>query len=172
MKSAGVLLALVVALALQTTIAGLTLKGATAVNLVLVAVIYVALAFGPVAGLLAGSAGGLAQDALAGGIVGIGGLTKTLVGFLVGVMGTQFIVTQPFPRFVTFIGGTVLHELCFHALYAMAETRPFAVHMPAVLTQAVVNGLVGTLAFQVAERTPELLQRRDARRASFGRRRY
>ena len=43
----GVLIALAGALALQTTLAGLTIGGATAVNLVLVAVIYVALAFGP-----------------------------------------------------------------------------------------------------------------------------
>ena len=66
MRTIGVLIALAGALALQTTLTGLTIAGATAVNLVLVAVIYVALAFGPVAGLLAGSAGGLVQDALAG----------------------------------------------------------------------------------------------------------
>ena len=169
MRAAGVLVALTVALALQTTIAGLTLKGATAVNLVLVAVVYAALAFGPVTGLLAGTAGGLAQDALAGGIVGIGGLTKTLVGFVVGVFGTQFIVSQPLPRFVMFLGATVVHELCFHALYALAESRPFAPQFTAVFTQAVVNGVVGTMAFQIVERGPELLQRR---RASYGRRRY
>ena len=171
MRAAGVLLALAVALALQSTIAGLTLQGATAVNLVLVAVVYVALAFGPVTGLLAGTAGGLAQDALAGGVVGIGGLTKTLVGFLVGVLGTQFIVAQPLPRLVTFLGATVVHELCFHALYALVEGRPFAIDWWAVWKQAAVNSLVGTLAFAVVERGPELLQRRDGR-ASYGRRRY
>lgn len=172
MKAAGVLMALAIALALQSTIAGLTLKGATSVNLVLVAVVYVALAFGPVTGLLAGTAGGLAQDALAGGVVGIGGLTKTLIGFMVGVLGTQFIVAQPFPRLVTFVTATVVHELVFHALYALAESRPFSVQMSAMFTQALVNGLVGMLAFQVVERGPELLQRRAARRASFSRRRY
>ena len=72
----------------------------------LVAVIYVALAFGPVAGLMAGTAGGLVQDALAGGIVGVGGFSKTLVGFLVGLLGAQFIVAQSLPRFVMFVAGT------------------------------------------------------------------
>jgi rod shape-determining protein MreD len=172
MKIAGVLVALAVALALQTTIAGLTLQGATAVNLVLVAVIFAALAFGPVTGLLAGTAGGLVQDALAGGIVGIGGLTKTLVGFMVGVIGTQFIVSQWLPRLVTFIGATLVHELCFQALYALVESRPFAMNWWSAGTQAFVNGLVGTMAFVVAEHGPDLLQRRAARRASYGRRRY
>ena len=46
MRLVGVIVALAGALALQTTLAGLTIGGATAVNLVLVAVIYVALAFG------------------------------------------------------------------------------------------------------------------------------
>ncbi len=89
----------------------------------LVAVIYVALAFGPVAGLLAGSTGGLVQDALAGGIVGVGGFSKTLVGFLVGLLGAQFIVAQSLPRLVMFVSGTLVHELCYQALYALVETR-------------------------------------------------
>ena len=76
------------------------------VNLVVVAVVYVALMYGPVTGMMAGTAGGLAQDALAGGIVGIGSLSKTIVGFLAGLLGAQFIVAQPFPRLVMFISAT------------------------------------------------------------------
>ncbi len=53
---------------------------------------------------MAGTVGGLVQDALAGGIVGVGGFSKTLVGFLVGLLGAQFIVAQSLPRFVMFVG--------------------------------------------------------------------
>jgi len=172
MRTVGVLLALAIALAVQTTLAGLRIGGATAVNLVLVAVVYAALAFGPVTGLLAGCAGGILQDALAGGIVGIGGIAKTLVGFLVGVLGAHFIVSQPLPRFVMFVGATVLHEVCFQALYALAETRAFSINYSAVITQALVNALVGIIAFQIVELTPGLMQRRQARGASLSRRRY
>ena len=100
-----VLLALFAALALQTSLSGLTMSGARTVNLVVVAVVYVALVFGPVTGMMAGTAGGLAQDALAGGIVGVGSLSKTIVGFLAGLLGAQFIVAQPLPRFVMFVVG-------------------------------------------------------------------
>jgi len=172
MRTAGVLLALAGALALQTTLAGLTIGGATAVNLVLVAVIYVALAFGPVTGLLAGSAGGLVQDALAGGIIGIGGFSKTLVGFVVGVLGAQFIVAQALPRLVMFVSGTIMHELCYQALYALMESRAFRMPWSAALTQAAVNGLLGILAFQIVESGPGLVQRRRARGATLSRRRY
>ena len=173
MKAAGVLLALAVALVLQTTLAGMSLQGATVVNLVLVAIVYVALAFGAVTGMLAGTAGGLIQDALAGGIIGLGSMSKTLVGFVVGVLGAQFIVTHTLPRFVMFVGATFLHELSFQGLQALVEMRPFGLDYSATLTQAAVNGLVGILAFQLVELTPGMLERRRARGgASWSRRRY
>jgi rod shape-determining protein MreD len=171
MRTAGVLAALALALLLQTTLAGMSMAGGTRINLVLIAIVYVALAFGAVTGLLAGTAGGLAQDALAGGIVGIGGLSKTVVGFLVGVLGAQFIVSQPLPRFVMFVGATFVHEVCFQALYALVESRAFTVHYSATLIQAVVNGAVGIAAFLLVEQGPDLLQRRQSR-AAFSRRRY
>jgi rod shape-determining protein MreD len=172
MKAAGVILALAGALALQTTLAGLTIGGGTAVNLVLVAVVFVALSFGPVAGLLAGSAGGLVQDALAGGVVGIGGLAKTIVGFGVGVLGAQFIVSQPVPRLVMFVSATIVHELCFQALYALVEARTFSLRWVPLLMQAMINGLVGIIAFTIVESGPGMLQRREARRNTISRRRF
>lgn len=172
MRTVGVLAALAVAIVLQATLSGMWMSAGTRVNFVLVAVVYVALAFGAVTGLLAGTAGGLAQDALAGGLVGVGGLSKTLVGFFVGVLGAQFIVSQPIPRFVMFVGATVAHELIFQALYALVESRAFTVQYSALLIQALVNATVGVLAFEVVEGAPGILQRRHSRGTVFGRRRY
>lgn len=172
MKAAGVLAALGVALLLQTTLAGLTMTGAALVNLVLIAVVYVALAHGAVTGLLAGAAGGIVQDALAGGVIGVGGLTKTIVGFFVGVLGAQFIVSQPLPRFVMFVAATVVHEFCFQALSAVVESRGVTMHYSTMVTQAAVNGAIGILAFQLIEGAPGLVQRRHSRRSDLGRRRF
>ena len=167
MKTVGVLLALVAALALQTTISGLTMGGARMVNLVVVAVVYIALMFGPGMGLLAGTVGGLLQDALAGGIVGIGSLAKTLVGFFSGLLGTHFIVAHPVPRFVMFVGATAVHEVCFQGLYALVEARAFRLHYGPLLTHAAINATVGLAVFFVVERGPRLLQRRRARRGRY-----
>jgi rod shape-determining protein MreD len=172
MRALGILIALVVALALQTVLAGLAIGGTLAVNLVLVVVVYTGLAFGPGAGLAAGTVGGLMQDRLAGGIVGIGGLSKTIVGFLVGVLGAQFIVTQAIPRFVIFAAGTIVHELCFQALHALIETRAVRIAWSQTLIQAGVNAVIGVLAFQIVERGPGIVQRRRARGTSLGSRRY
>jgi rod shape-determining protein MreD len=172
MRTAAVLAALAIALVLQATLAGLSMAAGTRVNLVLVAVVYVALAFGPVTGLLAGTFGGLAQDAIAGGIVGAGSLSKTIVGFFVGVLGAQFIVSTPVPRFLMFVGASFAHELIFQALYALVESRGFRMQYSAAVVQAFVNGAVGIAAFLLVERAPEMFQRGNFRRSSSSRRRY
>ena len=53
-------------------------------DFVLVGVVFAALQSGAVAGMLAGTIGGLLLDVLSGGVVGLGGLVKTLVGCAAG----------------------------------------------------------------------------------------
>jgi rod shape-determining protein MreD len=165
MKAAGVVLATALALALQTTLARFVIGGTVAVDLVLVVVVYAALTSGPVTGLLTGTFAGLAQDALSTGVIGIGGLAKTLVGFAAGIIGTQFIVAQPLPRFVVFFGATILHAVVFIGLYVVLDLRPFNTPYAAVLGQAVGNAAVGVVAFQLAELLPGAVERRRAARS-------
>jgi rod shape-determining protein MreD len=161
-RAAGVILAVVAALAVQTTLARFIFRGAIAVDLVLVAVVYVALTSGPGTGLLAGTFAGLVQDALSSRLIGIGGLAKTIVGFLAGVIGTQFIVSQPLPRFVVFFGASILHAIVFMGLYVLLELRHFDAPYTAVAGQAAANAVVGVLAFQVVELLPGAVERRRA----------
>lgn len=172
MKIPIVIATLAAALFLQSTIAGMSFAAGTRVNLVLVAVIYVALAYGAVTGMLGGCAAGLVQDAIAGTIVGIGGLSKTIVGFFVGVLGAQFIVSTPVPRFLMFFGASMVHELCFQALSALVESRGMRLQLSGALIQALVNAAVGITAFLLVERGPEMMQRDNWRRSSSVRRRY
>ena len=162
MKAAGVILAVVAALALQTTLARFVVRGAIAIDLVLVAVVFVALTSGPAAGLLAGAIAGLVQDALSSGLIGIGGLANTIVGFLAGVIGTQFIVSQPLPRFVVFFGATIVHAVVFMGLYTVLDRIHFGNPTAGVVAQATANALVGVVAFQVVELLPGAVERRRA----------
>jgi rod shape-determining protein MreD len=170
MRIAGIAAALVVALAFQTTLAHLLSGTGVSVDLVLVLVVYTSLLTGPTAGLLLGSAAGLAQDALSGGVVGVGGFAKSLVGFVVGLLGTRFIVANSLPRFVVFFVGSVAHGLVFFGLYWLIDPPGLGWPYTEALLQAAMNGLVGVCAFVVAERGPEMLSRRRARRAYVGRR--
>ena len=162
MKAAGVILAVVAALALQTTLARFVVRGTIAIDLVLVAVVFVALTSGPAAGLLAGAIAGLVQDALSSGLIGIGGLANTIVGFLAGVIGTQFIVSQPLPRFVVFFGATVVHAAVFMGLNTVLDRMHFGNPTAAVVGQSAANALVGVVAFQLVELLPGAVERRRA----------
>jgi rod shape-determining protein MreD len=156
-KAVAVVVATALALALQTTLAG-----TNAVDFVLVVVVYAALTSGPVTGLLTGTFAGLVQDVLANGVIGIGGLAKTIVGFLAGIIGTQFIVAQPLPRFVVFFGATMMHAAVFHGLNSVLNLRPFGPAYAAIAGQGLSNALVGVIAFQLAEILPGVVERRRA----------
>jgi rod shape-determining protein MreD len=160
-KAAGIVLAVAVALALQTTLARYV-RGTVALDLVLVVVVYVALTSGPVTGLLTGTFAGLVQDALTLGVIGIGGLAKTLVGFLAGIIGTQFIVAQPLPRFFVFFGATLLHQIVFIGLNTLLDLRHFGAPYASVAGQAAGNAAVGVVAFQLVELLPGAVERRRA----------
>jgi rod shape-determining protein MreD len=168
-KTLGVFLAVAVALVLQTTLARFLMRGTFAVDLVLVAVVYVALTSGPVAGMLSGTIAGLMQDALSSGVIGIGGLAKTVVGFLAGVIGTQFIVTNSLPRFVVFFAATVVHAALFMGLYMLLDLRQFGTPYGAVAGQALGNAIVGIIAFQIVESLPGAIERRRAQRSRLRR---
>jgi rod shape-determining protein MreD len=168
-RAAGVILAVSIALVLQTTLARFFVRGAFAVDLVLVAVVYVALTSGPVAGMLSGTVAGLMQDALSSGVIGIGGLAKTVVGFIAGIIGTQFIVANSLPRFVVFLGATVVHAILFMGLYMLLDLRQFGTPYAAVAGQAFSNAVVGVVAFQLVELLPGAVERRRAQRGRLRR---
>ncbi len=166
MKAAGVLTAIALALALQTTLARFLVGGTAALDLVLVVVVYIALTSGPVNGMLAGSAAGIVQDALSSGTLGIGGLAKAIVGFGAGVIGQQFIVTAAFPRFVMFIAATLVHSALFMGMYVLLGLKEFPSPWAAVLSQAIGNAVVGIVAFAIVESLPGVMERRRFKRSS------
>lgn len=167
MRSLRVLVIIAAALALQTTLARFLVRGSIGVDLVLVAVVYLSLTMGSVAGLVAGTLGGLAQDTLASGVVGVGGLAKTVVGYLAGRIGTTFIVTQTVPRFLMFFAATVVQSVITLSLNALLVRGPMDVPVGGVLAQSIGNALLGVVLFQVTEALPVMLERRRA----MGRRR-
>jgi rod shape-determining protein MreD len=146
-KAAGGLVAIALALALQTTLDRFLESGAGGVDLVLVA------------GMLTGSLAGLLQDSFGIGPVGIGGLAKSIVGFLVGVVGQQFIVTAALPRLLMFLAATVVHSAVFMGLYVALDLRAFP-PWTTIGLQALANAVAGVVAFTVIEAVPGVVDRR------------
>jgi rod shape-determining protein MreD len=161
-KGAIVAVAIVAALALQTS-PFLGRQGA-GIDLVLVVVVWTALQFGPAAGLLTGAAAGLAQDVLSAPIIGVGGFSKTLVGFGAGVLGSQFIVANALPRFVVLAVGAVVNEIVFLGLYAAIERRGFDMPWRQAGARALATAVVGIALMIASNAIPAFLMRRRLRR--------
>lgn len=173
MRTTQLIAVVVGAVLLQVALSRYAIGGRFAFDLVLVGVVFVSLQSGAVAGMLAGTVGGLLQDVLSGGIVGVSGLVKTIVGYAAGVLGTQFVVAKAHARAVIVALATVVHALMMVGLQAViAQVWP-SVAWTAMLEEVAINAGVGWLAFQLTESVPGAMARgRSRTRSSLSRRQW
>jgi rod shape-determining protein MreD len=117
-------------------------------------VVYIALTRPARPAMLIGGGAGLLQDTLTGVVLGLNGFKKTLLGFLVGTLGSLFMLNQPVPRFGILFAAALFDPLAEWGL-SMAMGQHFA--FPAFTDLAVLgfsNGILGLAAFWVAARLP------------------
>jgi rod shape-determining protein MreD len=157
-------LAIAGAITLQSTLARFAGGVAATVDLALVAVVATSLLGGPVAGMLSGSGAGIVQDALSGGVVGIGGLAKATVGFLGGVVALQFDVSAWMPRLVLLFAATLVHAALFMGAYTLLDLRSFPAPVTSVALEGLGNVAAGVALFGMVEGVPRMLARRRVRR--------
>jgi len=109
-------------------------------------------------GALMGTACGLVQDSLSLGIFGVGGLTKTLLGFGAGYISRKINVTPAGRTFVFVIVLAAVELALWKLLVLFLFGERFAEGGGLVLLQPLATALMVTAAFQVR-------RRREARRA-------
>ena len=173
MKPAAVFGTVLVSVMLQATLARYTVGGGWVFDLVLVGVVFAGLEWGPVAGILAGTIGGLLQDTLAGEIVGIGGLAKTITGFTAGIIGTQFVLARPQARVLVAAGATVVHRVIILGLHALIDQHWPGIAWGAMLAETGVNTACALALFAAASAAPGIMNRqRLSRRSSLSRRQW
>jgi rod shape-determining protein MreD len=129
----------------QATLAPALRVGDVAPDLPLIVVVLLALRRGPEFGCLAGFAAGLLQDTTGGGLIGVQALTKAMVGFGIGVLGSRLRVTQPLVQVPGLALLTVGEGLARFALLKLFHFPvPFSELMVyVVIPQAVYNGFLG-----------------------------
>jgi len=153
MKLLATAAALLLALAAQSALTQLAPGPARLFDPFLLVLVYVALAGGEVKGMLCGTAGGWIQDAHFGGtVVGLSGLSKLLVGFVVGVAGTRFVVSGPAQRLLTLFAATLLDGLLVEQLAGVFGVAILPLSFAGLAGRATVNAVVGTGLFLAADR--------------------
>ena len=108
------------------------------IDLPLVVTVYFGLQRAPMLGMLTGTALGLGGDRVAGGILGVGGFAKTLIGYLVAVASVRFALENPLARLAIMAVSSAANTVLFIGLYLMLE-QP----LPEVATYGALGRLVG-----------------------------
>jgi rod shape-determining protein MreD len=147
----------------QVTVAPALRIGDVLPDLPLIVVVLLALRRGPEFGCLAGLAAGVLQDAAGGGLIGVQGLTKALVGFVIGTVGAELRVTQPLVQVPGLAVLTVVEGLLrFGLLKLFHFEAPFGeLMLYVVLPQALYNGFLGA-ALVLALAWAETARRRSS----------
>jgi rod shape-determining protein MreD len=123
--------------------------------------------------MMAGTVGGLLQDLLAGSIVGVSALAKTIVGFGAGAIGTQFVLARPRGRMMIVAAASVAHRLLMLCLVGLIDQHWPGVSWPAILGETALNALAGLVAFHATEAVPAAIERgRMSRRSTLSRRQW
>jgi rod shape-determining protein MreD len=111
----------------------------------LIVVVMLALRRGPEFGCGAGFLAGLLQDAATGGLLGVQALTKSVIGFAIGAVGSRLRVSQPLVQVpglvvLSLVEGVARFALLqlFHFPASFGELMTYV-----VLPQAIYNGFLG-----------------------------
>lgn len=154
MKLVRSLLALGTAALAQAMVSHYAPVAAGCCDLFTIVVVYYGLTCPPSAAMAMGTGAGLVEDSLAHSILGMNGFKKTLIGYLVGTIGSLFMLNQTIPRFGILFAATVFDPLVEWALsLAMGRSFVFPGALP-ILQLGLGNGVLGLLFFWVAARLP------------------
>lgn len=145
--------ALLVAFLLQSALTHIVPRQARMVDLFVLVLVYCGLVGGETHAMLAGAAGGWVQDVqFGGGVVGLSGLTKVLVGFGVGLSGTRFHLTEPGARVLVLFAATLVDALVFERLASAFDVRIEMLSLGGLLTRAALNAALGGVIFFYVDR--------------------
>ena len=132
----------------QFTVVPVVGVGGVVPDLPVVLTVLLALRFGPEAGCLTGFGLGLAQDAVAGGPLGLHALSKALIGFAAGDLPRWILVRRPIVPVGLAILATIVDGLArFALLQAFHYPAPFGeVFARVIVPQAGYNGVLAIAA--------------------------
>ncbi|MBI2122669.1 MAG: rod shape-determining protein MreD [Armatimonadetes bacterium] len=105
---------------------------------------------GAESGAVVGLAGGLLQDLLSGGPLGMHGLSKLVVGFGSGLFERSIYIENPFLPAVAAFAGTLLGEALLNIVGVVTGLGTVSLRdaVPRVLIQAVLNSVIAPPLFR------------------------
>jgi len=117
------------------------------VDLFTVLVMYYAVTRRRIGVMVMGTTAGLVEDLLAHTFLGMNAFKKTLVGYLMGALGSLFVLSQPLPRFGVLILATLLEALTEAGLVLVLGQHLVFPAATDLLWLGLGNGIAGILGY-------------------------
>ena len=123
-------------------------------DLFTILVVYYGLTRPQPAAMLMGTGAGLVEDSLLGALLGLNGFKKTLIAYLVGSIGSLFMLNQAVPRFGILVAATLIDPLLDLALSVALGQAVVLPALSELLVRGLGNGVLGLFVFWIAARLP------------------
>ncbi len=118
----------------------------------LLVMVYCSLTYGETHGMLAGAAAGWVQDVYFGGrIAGLSGLTKVIIGFVVGLAATRFLLVGPAPQVLVVFAATIVDAVITASLASVFSIPSDELSAWGLAIRGTVNALVGVVCFSFVD---------------------
>jgi rod shape-determining protein MreD len=119
----------------------------------LLVMVYCGLTYGETQGMLAGAAAGWIQDIYFGGrVAGLSALTKIIVGFVVGLAATRFLLVGPAAQILVVFTATIADAVITHSLASVFSIPTDELSVWGLTLRAGVNAVAGVLLFTFVDR--------------------
>jgi rod shape-determining protein MreD len=145
--------ALLAALLVQSALSRVFPGGVRYFDPFLLVLVYCGLVFGATRGMLVGAVAGWIQDVHFGGrVLGLLGLSKLLIGYVVGLSSTRFHLAEPTSRALVLFLATVADALALLGLAAAFEVDAYTLSPGGLLVRGLANAVLGVILFEALER--------------------
>ena len=156
MKVVALVAAIALSVTVQTAAGGVFDLTFVNIDIPLVVVVLAALSRGPIVGLWAGTLAGFLQDLMSGGLVGVSGFSKSLIGVTIGFLARRLMHTGYGYRILFIALATIINVVLFVGVYRLIEFATPVVEGVNVLQQGILNVAAGILIVVTSERMPVL----------------
>jgi rod shape-determining protein MreD len=146
-----VLIAFVVVLVLQTMVVS-RVRYLELLDLFLLMNIYFALNFNQMVSMGISIPSGLIQDAFLKGVIGINAFSKTIIVFFISSLSSRVMLKHPIAIMFLISISTVVDYYIILGLHVLFRLNPFRLTWQMLLIAAILNGVVGAIAYQMVDR--------------------
>jgi len=141
------------------------------IDLPLIIVVYAALQRNSIRALIFGTVGGIAVDALSGGLLGANGFTKTLIAYAVSEIARRVYLDNILLRIPIIAGACLLDDALYYWLHRLFGQQPAGDVIVTGAYSLIGTTIVGTLIYLMLQNMSGERGTRRKRRDVFAPRR-